>query len=175
MKHSLYDAQGNEIPPRPTCDDSLIKQSVMSLLSEGKFTFDIPVGQHESFADDIAKHASLDCDEYELSKEMDNEGWAVDKNFVEDMSLINGEVSYRLRNAVKEWFAQYNPVPPFEVGTVISIGYNRMGKGCGEITGIYEHQPAKYLVRRDGQKDDDNSRLLIAFEEASAYIEKASA
>lgn len=175
MVNTLYDAHGKPVPPRPTCDKDLIKQSVLSLIEQGSLMIGIPDGQHELFADDIAKHASLDCDEYQLAKDMDLEGWDVDRSFVEDMSLINSDVSYRLHHAVKDWFAQYQPVPPFEVGTVISLAYNPLGKGCGDITGIYEHQPAKYLVRCDGQKDDDNSRRIVEFEEASAYIEKASA
>ena len=60
------------------------------------------------------------------------------------------------------WAERNNIQPPLPIGTSVVFG-PRMGREQGRITGIYEHGPAKYLVRIEGEPG--NSRRILNFED----------
>lgn len=114
-------------------------------------------------AEDIAAvYSSYDCG-YKLAKKLERRyGYAdLSSQDVADLDSITSEVRCLLRTAVKAWFEQNNPQPPFPIGTTIKQGV---------IAGIFEHGYAEYLVKESGCTDDTR-HLIIKFEDAELPLE----
>ena len=61
-----------------------------------------------------------------------------------------------LRKAGLQWEKECEIKTPLPVGTMTTRG---------EITGIYEHEAACYLIRENGETDESR-RLIVRFEDA---------
>ncbi|WP_268810093.1 hypothetical protein [Vibrio parahaemolyticus] len=162
----LFNAKGEQIPPRPELTDEMKKAGALKAVQSGHLAR-VDEDEAEEFAVDIAKHYYHGIDAYDLAKNMDTYGsWDVDSMFVDDMEQVDGYIQEIHRDAIEGWGKAYQPVPPFELGTELeaySFSTNRHG---GVIDGICEHTPAMYLVKMHDRPEDDTSRRLIKFEEA---------
>jgi hypothetical protein len=142
---------------RPTVNKAMIEEAAKLYASKASFATD---DERDVLAHDIAEHYRYPfMDGFELGKALDGEGWEIDAEIVSDLDTFQYEVADILKAAERKWFEWEKPQPPFPVGTMIREG---------EITGIYEHGPAKYLVKKPGQDDatTGNRRLIINFEDA---------
>ncbi|WP_158138691.1 hypothetical protein [Vibrio metschnikovii] len=164
--NTLYNANGEQIPPRPELTDEMKKAGALKAIQSGHLAR-IDEGEAEEFAVDIAKHYYHGIDAYDLAKNMDTYGrWNVDSIFVDDMEQVDGYIQEIHSDAIESWGKAYQPVPPFGIGTELeaySLSTNRHG---GVIDGIYENSPATYLVKMHDRPEDDTSRRLIKFEDA---------
>ena len=172
----LFNANGEQIPPRPELTDEMKKAGALKAVQSGHLAR-VDEDEAEQFSIDIAKHYYIGIDAYDLAKDMDSDsGWDVDSMFVDDMEQVDGYIQGIHRDAIKEWAETYQPVPPFELGAeleVYSCSTNRHG---GVVDGIYENAPATYLVKMHDRPEDDTSRRLIKFEDAKlALLPKAIA
>ncbi|PNG65018.1 hypothetical protein CRN61_17725 [Vibrio vulnificus] len=165
----LFNANGEQIPPRPELTDEMKKAGALKAVQSGHLAR-VDEDEAEEFSVDIAKHYYDGIDAYDLAKNMDTYGsWDVDSMFVDDMEQVDGYIQEIHRDAIENWGKTYQPVPPFELGTELeaySFSTNRHG---GVIDGIYEHTPAMYLVKMHDRPEDDTSRRLIKFEEAKLH------
>jgi hypothetical protein len=110
----------------------------------------IGAGEAETCARDIANHGMTGTDGYQLAKDLDDYcGWDPDFRMVEELDQFQWLARSEIEAAEKEWFARTSLQPPFPIGAHIAIGDGE----TGEITGIYEHGVAKYLVKIDGDPD----------------------
>lgn len=109
----------------------------------------------------IAKHYRYPMDGYELAKELDRyEMWDLTRIEMEELDRVDFRARELIEKAEKEWFERNQPKPPFELGTQIKW------RGIiGEITGIYEYGPAKYLVKPNDNSTGDG-RYIVNFEDA---------
>lgn len=123
-------------------------------------------GDAESLAKDIAKYGRQHMDGYELAKELDDRAyWSCDLNIADELDGFSSAARHEIEAAEKEWAARNNLQPPFPIGTHIKL----IRGETGEITGIYEYGPAKYLVAIDGDPNaslPSNSRRIVNFEDA---------
>jgi hypothetical protein len=169
MFNKLFNSEGVEVPERPTLindetKETLIKKAVESLYS-GKYNpFDDD--DREALESSLMKHYSSNCDEYELAKDFERDGWNACKQFVEELEVAVAAIEKELKEAVKEWFETHQPVPPYPMGTRLEC-VSWSGVEQGEIDGIYEYEPATYRVKMDNKDPEDNSRRLIKFEHAT--------
>lgn len=112
-----------------------------------------------SEADDIARVYRQGMDGYAIAKALDDSCyWDCDTSIVEALDNLDHDVRDAHRKLCIAWANDNNIQPPLPIGTQITIG---------EITGIYEHDAAYYLVRATGETSDKR-RLLVRFEDAKA-------
>lgn len=138
---------------RPEITDEMVRDVATTVLK--KIYPADPDGAIESAADDLVRHYRYPMDGYELALELNRYGWDVSRDEMEELDGIDRGVRERLKEAEAAWFAA-NPVePPFPIGTKITHGL---------ITGIYEYEPARYLVKVPGTPD--SQRRIIKFEDA---------
>lgn len=110
-------------------------------------------------AETIASYYRYPMDGYELARELDRyASWDLTMADVEELDAMTSIVGQLHREAEKKWGEEHQMQPPFPVGAEI---------GEGVIAGIYEHQPAYYLVKERGCTQDGRF-LLIRFEDARA-------
>lgn len=116
-------------------------------------------------AADIAQHASLHEDGYDLAKKLDRYcGWDCNLMMAADLDAYSGMAREAMKKAQKDWVDRNNIQPPYPIGVMITT---KRGE-TGAITGIYEHGPAEYLVKIDGDEEADGAserRQVIAFED----------
>lgn len=164
--NTLYNANGERIPPRPELTDEMKKAGALKAVQSGHLAR-IDEDEAEEFAVDIAKYYHHGIDAYDLAKKMDTSGsWDVDSMFVDDMEQVDGYIQEIHGDAIESWGKAYQPAPPFGIGTELeaySFSTNRHG---GVIDGIYENSPATYLVKMHDRAEDDTSRRLVKFEDA---------
>lgn len=96
-----------------------------------------------------------DGDGFKIGKYLDDLGWDITASDVEELDNLQWIADDTLKKARQKWVEDNNIQPEYEVGTVLTKGV---------ITGFCEYSPAYYLVKR--MEDNDNSRLLVKFEEA---------
>lgn len=129
------------------------------------------IEKHEvdAHASDIAKCARAYMDGYRLAKELDNRCYW-DCSF--DMAEVLNGWSYAYERALdkeqKAWAEREGISPTLAVGARVKIASGE----CGEISGVYEHGAAKYLVKIDGTTD--TSRRVINFEDCTPIVEPVS-
>ncbi|MBT2909660.1 hypothetical protein PL84_03570 [Vibrio anguillarum] len=162
----LFNAKGEQIPPRPSLTDEMKKEGALKAVKSGHLSR-VEEDDAEKFAIDIAKHYHNFIDAYDLAKNMENYGgWEVDSMFVDDMEQVDGYIQEIHRDAIESWSKAYQPVPSFEFGTELEAYSFSTSRHGGVIDGICEHTPAMYLVKMHDRPEDDTSRRLIKFEEA---------
>ncbi|WP_153448760.1 hypothetical protein [Vibrio algicola] len=169
MSKQLFDKSGKEVPERPAMDNDdvrlLVINNAVEALFKGKYC---PFEYHEReelLETLIAEYSDYD-DEYALAKKFEDYGWDVNRDFVNNLECVTGEISSSLNETIKAWFDAYQPIPPYSTGTQITvISFN--GKETGVIESIYEYDQATYTVKLDNQLDSDTSRRLIKFEDAT--------
>ena len=118
----------------------------------------------EEATDDLAtiRISSYD-DGYEIAKCLDlHRGW--DCNFAMAEILDGFSSTYRraLELAQKAWAEVNGIAPPLPIGSFVTIPREI---ATGEITGIFEHGAAQYLVRLPGEPE--NSRRIVNFEDVA--------
>ena len=129
------------------------------------------IEKHEvdAHAADIAKCGGAHMDGYQLAKELDNRCYW-DYSF--DMAEVLNGWSYAYDRALdseqKAWAEREGISPTLTVGTRVKTARGE----CGEISGVYEHGAAKYLVKIDGTTD--TSRRVINFEDCAPIVEPVS-
>lgn len=164
--NTLYNASGEQIPPRPELTDEMKKDGALKAVKSGHLAR-VDEDEAEEFAVDIAKHYYHGIDAYDLAKNMDTYGrWDVDSMFVGDMEQVDGYIQEILSDAIESWGKAYQPVPPFEIGAELDA-HSFEGPSHGVIDRIYEYDPATYCVKMAGTAGSDTSRRLIKFEEAN--------
>jgi polyhydroxyalkanoate synthesis regulator phasin len=122
---------------------------------------------------DIAKHGRQNMDGYELAKTLDDRAyWDCDFQMCEILDGFGWAARAAIEQAQKEWFTRTSPNPPFEIGARVKL---RRGE-TGIIDAIYEHGPAQYCVKIDGDERSEeptNSRRIVNFEDALPIVEGA--
>lgn len=144
-------------PPRPTVTPELKLQAAQVIAAK-----------LDADAQTIADHYSLGMDGYQLARELDRSAyWDCTRDDVDVLDEMDLLVADLVEQAEREWAAEHNVQPNLPIGARIKFRH-----GTGEITGIYEHIPARYLVREDGYDDSkDNRRAIVKFEDAVAFVE----
>ena len=114
----------------------------------------------ESFVSCVSEHFDPPMDGFELALILNRyERIDVSRDEASDLDEIDSHYMKMLSRAELIWASATNPIPEFEVG-------DRLKEGT--ITGLYEYEPARYLVKPDGQDDDSTGRRrqIIKFEDA---------
>lgn len=140
------------------------------LISNSDFTGD----DREGIIDDLVKYGESHSDGYEFAKALDDRcGWSVDSGIVDILDGWSSVYSSELNRVEAEWFAANPFEPPFAIGAKVSFGRSE----TGVIDGIYEHGPAKYLVKVDGDPKavTNNSRRILNFEDVNALTTPSEA
>jgi hypothetical protein len=110
-------------------------------------------------ASDLGKEYRSHMDGYTLAKALeDNCGWDIAVSDVEALDCMGAEVRAIHRTACLAWAQVHDIQPPLPIGAMTTRG---------EITGIYEHDAACYLIRQSGETNESR-RLIVKFEDACA-------
>ena len=108
-------------------------------------------------AETIAEHYRHPMDGYELARELDRSaGWDLTMPDVEELDCLSGIVSDLHSKAEKKWAEENDIQPPLPIGSTITQGV---------IDGIYQHAPARYLVKETGDTQEGRF-LIVKFEDA---------
>ena len=108
-------------------------------------------------AETIAKNYRHPMDGYQLARELDrHEYWDLTMDDVEELDRMGGIIDSLLADAEKKWFSENDIQPPIPIGATIREGV---------IDGIYQHAPARYLVKEHGCAQDGRF-LIVMFENA---------
>ncbi|MFG0924852.1 hypothetical protein ACF8SB_03960 [Pseudomonas sp. CJQ_8] len=128
----------NHIPPRPTATKEMILECCK------------PIAEKlEADAETLAQHYSRHMDGFDLCIELAKwAGWDMQRDDIDTLDELGHMVDEAERKAVKAWFEEHNPQPPFAIGDSIKQGL---------ITGISSYSLACFEVKVEGQPD--TSRL----------------
>lgn len=138
-----------QIPDRPKADHAMILAACTAVAEK----------LDGADAETIAKYYCRGMDGFELAKELDKSAyWDTTREDMEALDEVDWLVDKAERDAVRAWAEEHKPEPPFPVGTRVTEGV---------ITGIYDYDPACYLVREDDCQDESRRRI-IKFENARA-------
>ncbi len=157
---TLLNRDGSVVPPRPSADDSEVKAVIIHNAVESIFAekyCDFEISEKEDLLRSLTKHWYEGCDEFQLAKDFENDGWDVDFDFVEKLVNVSLTISGALFDLIDAWDGDNDIVPPYEWGEKLDVGV---------ITSFYGREPATYRVLKYGEPQDSNSRLLIKFEDA---------
>jgi len=156
-----------EIPKTPT--DEVIMAAAMITATELSGWGDVKIGDIGMAAKDIASVTTgYRQDGYELAKNLEaRKCWDINAQMVEVLDGHSHEVEKRHNEWLKNWLITTKTKPPLEVGTHVKF---HMGQETGVITGIYDHGPCKYLIKKDGCVDD--GRFSIVWWDKAEVIEK---
>ncbi|WP_156340851.1 hypothetical protein [Pseudomonas sp. NBRC 111124] len=137
----------NHFPPRPTATRKMILECCK------------PIAEKlEADAEPLAQHYSRHMDGFDLCIELAKwADWDMQRDDIDTLDELGHLVDEAEREAVKTWFEEHNPQPPFAIGDSIKQGL---------ITGIGSYSLACFEVKAEGQPD--TSRLIVKFEDAKA-------
>ncbi|MCL8299423.1 hypothetical protein [Pseudomonas mosselii] len=136
-----------QIPPRPTATRQMILECCKPIAKK-----------LEADAETLAHHYNRHMDGFELCIELAKwAGWDMQREDIDILDELDFLVDEAERKAVRAWFEEHNPQPPFAIGDSI--------KG-GVITGISTYSPACFEVKIEGEPD--TTRRIIKFEDAIA-------
>lgn len=117
---------------------------------------------------DIVQCARRDMDGYALAKALDDDCfWDCNFALAEALDSFSSMVDHEIRAAEKAWAERNDIKPPLAIHTRVKW---REGP-AGEITDIYEHGAAKYLIKVDGDPDaapPRHVRRIVNFEDVTA-------
>lgn len=134
---------------RPKVTQQMIEQAAKRLAADN--------GWDDDQAAEVAAVYLNHMDGYELAKELERRYvWTITVDDVEALDGMAHEVRAIHREACIAWAKENDIQPPLPVGAATTQG---------EITGIYEHDAACYLVREPGEQNDGR-RLVVRFEDA---------
>lgn len=137
---------------RPTVTRDMIAEAARKLATSN--------GWDDEQAADIADVYHHHMDGYELAKELERRHcWTITAMDVDSLDCMSPEVRDVHKTACIAWARDNDIQPPLPIGTITTRG---------EITGIYDHEPATYLVREHGETNESR-RLLIRFEDAGSH------
>lgn len=136
---------------RPTVTQEMIEKAAQKLALNYEW--------NEDNVTDIVKFYRNNMDGYKLAKRLESyAGWDITVSDVDALDCIDSMVHDILRLAGLQWEKECDIQPPLPVGTMTTRG---------EITGIYEHEAACYLIRENGETNESR-RLIMRFEDARA-------
>lgn len=134
-------------PPRPAVTPAMKLQAAQVIAARNNW--------ENEMAAEIAEAFDRHDDGYELAKKLDNDyGWDITAMDVDALDQMDSEVRELHRQACIAWAKEHDIQPPHPIGTMTTQG---------EITGVYEHDAAMYLVRRPGEQS--SRRELVRFED----------
>ena len=134
---------------RPKVSKHMIAEAAKKLATENCWD--------EGQAAEIAECYHRHMDGYELAKALETRYcWHIQVMDVDTLDGMDLEVREFHQAACKEWALAHNIQPPLPIGTMTTRG---------EITGIYEHDAACYLIRAIGETSDTR-KLIVRFEDA---------
>lgn len=156
--------------PRPKFSSEIAKiaaaEIVSRLIRNGHLTDE----DREDRVSEFAKHGGRHADGFEIAKALeDHAWWDCDFQMAEILDGYGSAVYRAIEREEKAWAERVKPQSTLPVGARVNLPLGRRG----EITGIYEYGPAKYLVKVDGEADAEpptNSRLIINFEDARPEV-----
>lgn len=157
---TLFNKDGSIVPERPCMDNDDVKEIVIKSAIEDLFAernCDFSADEKPMLIESLMNHWEDHCDEYELAKQFERDGWVVDYDFVTQLENACGYVDAELKSHIDEWSNSNDIAPPYGLGTQLDIGV---------ITGVSEYDPATYRVLVHGEPENSTSRRLIKFENA---------
>lgn len=160
--------------PRPRFSPEVARIAAEEIVAELIKDGHLEENQRADSIADIVKHGRLHSDGYELAKALDDYAhWDCNFPMAEILDGFSWACSGAMADAQKKWEAETSPQPPHPIGARVSFGRNE----TGEITGIYGHGAAQYLIKVDGDKEADGpseARRIVNFEDTK-LIEPAAA
>lgn len=134
---------------RPKITQEIIEQAAKDLAAE--------MGWDEAQAAEIANVYRLHMDGYQLAKGLESVHlWDITVVEVDALDSMDSTVREIHRKVCMGWARENDIQPPLTIGTMTTRG---------EITGIYEHDAACYLVR-EHEETSVSRRLIVRFEDA---------
>lgn len=162
---------------RPTRLTPEMRTAAARLLAKDLIKADeLEPDEFEGAVRNIAAEGREGIDGYELAKLLDDHhvGWSPTATMVDVLDSFSFYARNEIEAAEKKWFER-NPVePPVPVGSRITLSSGE----TGQITGIYKHGPAKFLVAIDGDKmtgPETQGRRIVNFEDVFLLLETSAA
>ncbi|MDC5753551.1 hypothetical protein [Vibrio europaeus] len=157
---NLVSKNGGVVPPRPQQFTEEVKQAgIKAYFEKHSFSaFGIESDNEadiEKFMTDYARHYFGFADGYELAKDLEDDGWNCNRDWIDELEAIGSFICQAQKEALDEWVKTYEPEPPFPVGVFITNGL---------ITGINVKEATYQVKVKNGEP---NSRGLVNFEEAA--------
>lgn len=163
-------------PPRPTLTREMIMEAATLIAKQvptarrgGRKTLGKDDAENElATATDIAdiyenlqRHGSPDG--YDIAKALDSlRSWECTLDDAEKLDSMGWLVNQRLIESEKKWASDNNIRPPLPIGTEIMPIYGHPVRHV--IFGVYDYEPARYLVQADGVE----GQFVVKFEDVKA-------
>ncbi|OAM27768.1 hypothetical protein A7P96_01195 [Eikenella sp. NML03-A-027] len=163
-------------PPRPSVNYEIKLQAACELLKNSpKLRPDTDdEAAFNRAADDLAMCGDEYWDGYELAKHLEyHAGWDITSDIVEELEDYHIYIDRFLLREEKKWAEEHQIQPPFPIGSRVRVPYG-FERVTATITALYAYEPARYLVKRDEQPEDDTFRSIIKFEDAELLEEGQS-
>ncbi len=138
------------------------KEIATDLIKASHFKEDDRAGIEE----DLAKVGDAWKDGYRLASDLEDRcGWDPDAMMVEELDSFATLARRQIELAQKAWAETESIQPSHPVGTRVVL----KSKETGEITGVYEHGAAQFLVKIDGDPaaEMSNARRIVYYEDVT--------
>jgi len=122
------------------------------------------IGGLDGLAAAIASNYTCMKDGFDLGKALDNDGYSIDAQAVEELDTIGMYVSEVHNKHCEQWVKDNDIKPSLALKTLIIVRGRR-----GIISGICKHNPACYEVTPEEPTEREaisRTRFIIPFEEA---------
>lgn len=156
----LFNKDGTETPQRPSWrgnEQEIAEKAVEKLFAVDSCDFEYE--EREDLIRSIVSNWYEHCDAYDLAKDFEDDGWSVDRDFIDKIESVDSCLHSVIRDMIEEWGETNDIQQPLPLGTELD---------CGVIDGIFEYEPAVYQVKTcdDLGLLDQTSRRLIKWENA---------
>jgi len=160
--------------PRPKFSPEIAKIAAAEIVSDLTKAGHLRGYDFDQCVRDLAKYGRQYSDGYEIATSLDDSaGWSCNFAMTEILDGFGSAVDDALSQAEKEWVKRCGIQPPLAVGARVSVPHGE----TGEITEIYKHGAAKYLVKIDDDAKANpptNSRRIVNFEDATPEATEAA-
>lgn len=158
------------LEPRPHQLTDTLRMKIARELAQKLFDEDLINGEESIIpcANDISNNALISMDGYELARGLEERcGWIPTLEIAQILDNYGDVARNAIDDLQKDWVIRNNIQPPYSVGTrvVVKRGWDDR---CGFIVEIFEHGPAKYIVRLDGQSATTGA--IVNFEDVTTEL-----
>lgn len=166
MSNQLLNKLGEKIPARPNYGSDIIGHAAQQFIALREGFYNISTNKVDAFIQDLCEVWKPNTDAYPISKEMENKGYQVNAEFVDDMDRFTLHLNGVQEDAEAEWYRVHQPALPLPYGTTFDMVMDGKLRTV-RIDTIYRLSPAKYIVVTN-DTHPDSKRTNITFEDALA-------
>lgn len=147
------------VPARPRMDMPVKLAAARKFLADKGESIDIGYSKDECsehIAKDLANAYSSNDSGYEMALRLNSDGWAVDRDLMDELDEFDWFAQDELKTAILKWIADNDVKPKLKPGDSTKYGI---------VDSVYDYMPACYMIKENGCTVSGR-HLIVRFEDA---------